>query len=346
MAVGKAHELPGLLSKAKARPVAALIHGGDRSAVYELCQRVMNAIAGTNADALSVTRLTEVQIAGSKERVYEEFSSISMFGGEGVIWISGAGDAAAKALEPLLAGEAAGNFILIDAEALSKTSRLRKLVESHPRCVSVALYEESTHELRGRLERQIATAGLAITGDAILRLLDFISLERGVADSETQKLITYCLGQAQIELEDVTAICGDTSDVSADDLVDAIFEGRLEDADRYAATYGASLGSGRGSLSLVLQHIARLEGMAAQVSLGSSIDGVVSAPRHGIFFKRRASVAHQLRIWDTEALLGAGEKVCGAILQTRQYADLGEAIESRAILALSRMARARQSSAK
>ena len=136
------------------------------------------------------------------------------------------------------------------------------------------------------------------------------------------------------------------SDVSADDLVDAIFEGRLEDADRYAATYGASLGSGRGSLSLVLQHIARLEGMAAQVSLGSSIDGVVSAPRYGIFFKRRASVAHQLRIWDTESLLGAGEKVCGAILQTRQYADLGEAIESRAILALSRVARARQSSAK
>ena len=125
-------------------------------------------------------------------------------------------------------------------------------------------------------------------------------------------------------------------------MVDAIFEGRLEDADRFATIYGASIGSGRGSLSLVLQHIARLEGMAAQISSGSSVDGVVSAPRFGIFFKRRASVAHQLRIWDTAALLSAEEKVCGAILQTRQYADLTEAIESRTVLALSRMARARQ----
>ncbi len=343
MTVGKAHELPGLLSKARPRPVAALIHGGDRSAVYELCMSAVNTITGPNADALSVTRLTEAQIVGAKEKLYEEFQSISMFGGERVIWISGSGDATAKQLGSLLAVETAGNFILVDAEALSKTSRLRKLMESHPRCVSVALYEESTRELRARLQRQIAAAGLSITEDAMARLVDFISLERGVADSETQKLITYCLGQAQIEVEDVTAIRGDTSDVSTDELVDAIFEGRLEDADRCAAIYGASIGSGRGSLSLVLQHITRLEGMAAQINSGSSIDGVVSAPRFGIFFKRRASVAHQLRIWDTAALLSAEEKVCGAILQTRQYTDLTEAIESRTVLALSRMARARQS---
>ena len=71
--------------------------------------------------------------------------------------------------------------------------------------------------------------------------------------------------------------------------------------------------------------------MASQVGQGSTIDSVVHAPRFGIFFKRRASVSIQLRTWDIDALLNAEEKICGAILQTRQHPDLDEALVSRAL---------------
>lgn len=344
MAIGKAHELLPILSRPHSRPMMALVHGNDRSAVYDLCQSSVTKIIGPSANDLNLTRLTEQQITSAKDRLHEEFASISMFGGERAIWISGCGDATAKIIEPLLASEVNGNFILMDAESLTKTSKLRKLVEAHSRAICVALYEESNSELQARLERQIKEAGLKITADALEKLLLLISFERGVADSETQKLLTYCYGQAQIEVEDVMAICGDTSEVSTDDLVDAIFEGNLEDADRFAANYAASLGSGRSSLSLVLQHVVKLESMSAQISQGVSIDSIVSSPRFGIFFKRRGSIARQLRVWDAEALLSAEEKICSAILQTRQYADLADAIENRTILALSRVARSRQSS--
>ncbi len=344
MSVVKASELLGLLTGRRNMPTAVLIHGADRSAVHELCQRVVAKVTGGNDDALNVSRLTDAQLAGSKDRLYEEFASISMFGGSHVVWVSGAGDVFTKLLEPILAGEQAGNLILADAESLPKTSRLRKLFEANANCASVALYEESAHELRGRLERQILAAGLTITEEALARLMEFISFERAVADSETQKLITYCLGQREIDIEDVLAICGDTSDISFDDLVDAVFEGNLEDADRFVMTLSASPAAGRGSLSVVLQHIVRMQAMAGQVNLGSSIDSVVSAPRFGIFFKRRASISHQLRNWDLTALLNAEEKICAAVLQTRQYPDLDDAITSRTLLALSRAARSRTAS--
>ena len=89
-----------------------------------------------------------------------------MFGGNRVIWISAAGDGLAKSIEPVLASETDGNLILIDAEALTKASRLRKLFETHPRAASAALYEESPQELRLRLERLIKSHGLAIDEDA------------------------------------------------------------------------------------------------------------------------------------------------------------------------------------
>jgi DNA polymerase III delta subunit len=99
--------------------------------------------------------------------------------------------------------------------------------------------------------------------------------------------------------------------------------------------------AGRGTLSAVLQHIVKLQGMAAQVLQGSSIDSVVHAPRFGIFFKRRASLSQQLRTWDIEALLNAEEKICAAVLQTRQHPDLDDAIINRTLLALGRNARLR-----
>jgi DNA polymerase-3 subunit delta len=340
MAVVRATELISHLSNPRKAPRAILVHGADRSAVYELCQRVVKKVIESGDETLNVSRLSEAQISGSPGRLFEEFSSVSMFGGNRVIWVSAAGDNLAKSLDPILAGEAGGNLILIDAEALPKSSRLRKLFETHPLAAGVALYEESPQELRLRLERMIKSSGLAIDGDALLRLLEFMSFERAVAESETLKLITYCQGQSTISVEDVQAICGDTSDASMDDLVDAVFEGRLSDVDRYVMSVGASASAGRGTLSAVLQHVVKLQGMASQVTQGLAIDSVVQAPRFGIFFKRRASISMQLRMWDIDALLNAEEKICGAILQTRQHPGLDEALVSRALLALGRGARA------
>ena len=323
-------------------PTAILVHGADRSAVYDLCQDVVKRVIGSSDETLSVTRFVEAQVSSSPGRLFDEFASISMFGGNRVIWVSGAGDSLTKSIEPILSGEVAGNLILLDAEALSKNSRLRKLFEASSRGASVALYEESPQELRHRLERLIKASGLQIEDEALLRLLEFMSFERAVAESETLKLITYCQGQSTISVEDVQAICGDTSDASMDDLVDAIFEGNLGEVDRYVMSVSASASAGRGTLSAVLQHIVKLQGMATQVTQGSSIDSVVHAPRFGIFFKRRASISLQLRTWDIDALLNAEEKICNAILLTRQLPDLDDAIISRTLLALGRSARLRE----
>jgi DNA polymerase III subunit delta len=337
MSVVKASELAGLFSTSKAMPIAVLVHGADRSAVYDLCKQVVKKVTGSADDALSIIRLTEQQVTGVKERLYEEFASVSMFGDKQVVWISDAGDAVVKSLEPILASETPGNLIVLDAESLAKTSKLRKLCEANSRCASVALYEESPQELRARVQRQIKTAGLEISEDAMQKFMEFISFERAVGESEAQKLILYCHGQTTIEAEDVNAICGDTSEASSDELVDAVFGGNLLETDRFTA----SLSGGRSSLSLALQHVTKLQAMSVQVSQGLSVDSVVNSPRFGIFFKRRSAIASQLKIWDTEALLNAEEKICAAVLQTRQYPDLDEAIISRTLLALSRSARLR-----
>jgi DNA polymerase III subunit delta len=337
MTLVKASELAGLFASGKSPPVVVLIHGADRSAVYDLGKQLVRKVTGVVDEALGSVRLAEQQVTGSHERLYEEFASVSLFGDKQVVWVSDAGDAIAKVLEPILQSETSGNLILIDAEGLPKTSKLRKLCEGSSSCVSVALYEESPQELRGRLQRQIRAAALEITEEAMQRLLELVSFERAVGESETQKLTLYCHGSATIEVEDVDAICGDTSEASSDDLVDAVFGGNLNEADRFSSTVVGN----RNGLSLVLQHVTKLQAMALQATHGQSIDTVVNSPRFGIFFKRRSAVSSQLKLWNVESLMAAETRICNAVLQTRQYPDLDDAIVNRTLLALSRSARLR-----
>ncbi len=337
MAIAKPGELTTLLSGHKSQPRAILIHGADRSAVYDLCRQSLKKIVGTADDPLRVTQLTEAQAVSGPDRLYAAVSMVSMFGDKHVVWISDGGDGLTKILETLLAENTAGNTILVDSESLSKTSKLRKLFESHPQCVSVALYEESVNELRARLEKQVKSRGFLITADALQKLLEIVSSERTVGESETEKLMLYCHGNATIHVDDVEAICGDTAETSQDDLVDAVFGGKLLETDRYAeATSG-----GRSNLSIVLQHAVKLQAMAMLVAQNQSPESIAAMPRFGIFFKRRHIVATQLRQWDLDELLKAEEKICHAILQTRQHAALEEAIISRTLLALSRSVRGR-----
>jgi DNA polymerase-3 subunit delta len=339
MAVVKPTALLALLGGRRDTPQVVLIHGADHGAAQDLSRKVVHKVLGAQDDAMNLVHLTEQQLSSARERLHEEFAALSMFGDKRVIWISGAGEATARQLEAILAEGTAGNLILVDAEALPKTSKLRKLCEADGRSASVALYEETPHELRLRLEQQIAASGLSIDEDAMVRLLELASFDRAVSESETQKLTLYCHGQQKITLEDVEAICGDTSEASGDDTIDAVFEGRLHDVDHMTTLLAASGATYRSGLSAILAHVVKLQGMAAQVIQGSGVEAVVAHPRNAIFFKRRAAVIRQLRSWNLEALFEAERKTNQAILLTRRRPELEDAITNRTLLALARTAR-------
>jgi DNA polymerase III subunit delta len=332
MATARAHEALGLVSGRRERLACILVHASDRGGAVDLCRELAIKITGGGGD-MNVIRLREAD----KDRLYAEVFSISMFGGEQVVWLSAAGDGVAPVLEQILTSTERGNLILIDSDALPKSSKLRKLCEASPRAVTVPLYEETTVELRIRLSARLSSAGLSIADDAMEHLLQVVARERAAGTAEIEKLITYAHGKSSVMLEDVIAICGDSYEASADDILDAVFEGSMADADRFSTIFEQA--SSRSALAAALAYAAKLETLAAQVEQGQSPDAVARSPANGIFFKRQQRVARQLRLWTLPALLEAEQKIGAAILQARQERDLEAAITSRTLLAVGWLAR-------
>jgi DNA polymerase III subunit delta len=85
--------------------------------------------------------------------------------------------------------------------------------------------------------------------------------------------------------------------------------------------------------------LARLEAVSAAMARGLDLSSACRAARPPIFDKQQAAAGRQLRVLSGDDLGKAQVAVQAAILQSRQMADLGDAITARCLLSLARMAR-------
>lgn len=75
------------------------------------------------------------------------------------------------------------------------------------------------------IDQELSADNLRIAPAARQRLIESLGGDRIASRNEIRKLALYCRGAEVIEEDDVLAIIGDASTVSADDAVDAILKG-------------------------------------------------------------------------------------------------------------------------
>lgn len=317
-----------------------LIYGADAGTVRELAGRAVVKIAGTADDPFNVVRLDDAALASDPGRLADEFASLSMLGGKRAVWVTDAGEAFFLSVEPILNGGGGGNLIVAESGNLAKSSRLRTAFEKSERAYAVAVYEGGSGEIAELVESILSPLGLALAPDAGVRLLELLGTDRSAARQEIGKLVTYCLGAAEIGLEDVEAVCGESSGGDADALIDAVFGGEVEAADRGFTLLTASGTDAGRILTLAGLHAVKLQSLKLDIDKGTRAEDALRSSKPPVFFKRHEAVRVQLRIWDLAALLSATSTLANCVAQMRRTPALAETLASRALLALARNGRA------
>jgi DNA polymerase III subunit delta len=336
LTVLEASPAPELLRKIGHR-IAVLIYGGDESAVRELAAALVKAAAGSLDDPFAVTRLEDAHLLKNKGLLADEAGALPPLGGRRVVWLTGAGQGFLAAMQPLL-GMTAGNLIVAEAGVLAKSAALRNLFETSDRTAIVPLYEDSPERVRLIIAEELRIAGLIAADGAIERLMEVISPARAQLRQELAKLVLYCGGKREVTIEDVEAVCGEASEPSPDDVCDAAFGGKLDEADIQARRLLASGLAGNRLLSMLLAHAARLREMRAAMAAGKTASVVMKTARPPIFFRRQAAVSRQLAMWELPALESAACTLLAAIAQTREFRELEDDIAVRTLLSLARAA--------
>lgn len=315
-----------------------LVHGADSAAVASFGRQIVRAVGGASAEAERYDASILKEGAG---RIQDEFYSLSLLGDRRVLWIDDVGDANLKALADIITSTQSANFIFLNASTLAKSSKLRVACEEATKFGAMALYEEGIEAVRNRLGNQISKAGLKWDDGAEETFIEIVGTDRSVVNQECEKLMLYCLGQTTIASMDVLAVCGDTATSSSDSLIDAMLIGDLELVDRMFINLDSDGGGQRMILSSAISHLVRLQELRGIIDSGANADTAVRGARPPIFFKRQTAVTSQLRKFDASELMSMQQSLAAAIFQSRKNADLGDAITSRALLSVARLARSK-----
>jgi DNA polymerase III subunit delta len=315
-----------------------LVHGADGAAVASFGRRVVRAIVGAGGEAVRYDASLLKEGAG---RIQDEFYSLSLLGDRRVLWIDDVIDAGLKTLLEIITSTQSANFVFLSADQLSKTSKLRLACEGAPKFGALALYEEGIDAVRTRLGTLVAKAGLKWGDGAEELFLEIVGNDRSVVTQEFEKLELYCLGETMITAADILAICGDTASSSSDSLVDSMLLGDLESVDRMFGNLDSDTGGQRMILSAAISHLVRLQELRSIMDGGANADTAVRGARPPIFFKRQSAVISQLKKFDAAELMSMQQSLSAATFQTRKNSDLSDAITSRALLSLARLARSK-----
>jgi DNA polymerase III subunit delta len=347
MAILKWTAVDNFLRRDAEKAVAVLIYGPDGGTVRERARQLVISVAGSIDDPFAVARLDDAGLVADPARLADEAQALSFGGGRRVVWVENAGSGFLKAM-PLVTSAAPGNLIVAEAGALAKSAGLRALFEPAAHLWIVPCYEDSAIDLERLIAEELDAKGLATDIEVREALIALLGADRRMSRQELAKLALYCHGKTHVSLADVEAVCGDVAELSADDLLNAVFDGSIADADDAFMRLRDSGLSGSGLLSMASSHTARLTRLRVDVERGKTPEMAVRQARPPVFFKQQPVMQRQVALWDGDSLLAASELLGRAARDTRTttLSSLSDQITHRAFLSLARLALQRRHSAR
>jgi len=336
MAQKKSHEVDGWLSRPDEHITLVLIYGPDRGLVSERAGIFARKTGLPLEDPFSVIKM-DASDADQEGRLLDEARTVPMFADRRLVWVRGIANQTtlAKDVAALLAEPVADAIILLEAGDLKKTSPLRKTVEEARSAMALPCYADDGRGVDALIDEGLSKAGLRISLEARHLLKANLGGDRLASRGEIYKLALYCAGSQEVSADDVRALIGDVSALSADEVVDAVLCGRVGDFDKLFARHISGGNHAFIILAAALRQVQSLQVLREQVEKGGKTpSAVVASARPPIFFSRRRNIEQALQRWTQTMLQSAGDRLLGAILKTRQQPALATETSRQALFAM------------
>jgi DNA polymerase-3 subunit delta len=337
MAQKKAHEVDSFLKRLDRAYPIVLLYGPDKGLVSERAGVFAQLTGLAQDDPFAVIRLDADDINTEPGRLSDEANTISMFGGERLIWVRNAAGqkGLADAVAYLCKNPPADTFILVEAGDLKKGAGLRGTVEQSASAMALPCYSDDARGIDSTIDDVLARTGLQITLDARSLLKESLGGDRLATRAELEKVCLYAHGKQRITIEDVRDIVGDVSATSYETMVDAVMTGNVTD---FTLAFDRAIGTGSANYLILNAAIRQFQSLQTlrygMENEGKNAGSAVAAARPPIFFARKKIVEMALQRWTTQSCARAIERLQRTVLESRRNASLGVAIIRQSMIAL------------
>jgi len=313
-----------------------LVYGPDQGSAAERARRLEKVAEKRARGGVRAVHLAAEEVASDPLRLADEIFGPSLFGGEPLVRLRvfDLRHNILPALQPLLDAPLDGAWAIVEAGDLRKEAGLRRVFEASPHAAAIPSFLPEAADIADLARTMAGEAGKRLSPDSLTLLKERLGGDRLASRGEIDKLLTYVGDAPEITAADIEAIVGETADMQADRAIDAALLGdhktletelRRLRAEGYAA---AALGA------QALRHLVILNAPALAVAAGAPAPAAIERLRPPLFHKRKDAAAAALRRWPPPALRQARRRVAAAILRSRRFPDLADALLSDALHAI------------
>jgi DNA polymerase III subunit delta len=334
MGVLREPDLADFLKRKAAKFNGLLLFGNDDGAISAAARQVIASFSGGEEPL----KLDASAIVSDPGLLSDAFLSMSLLGDRRLIIVNGVSDNHVSHVQSVVNSQALGNFVLFIAESLKKGSKLRDIIEASTLMTSISFYAEGEAALIVRTQTLMRERGATFEEGAAERFVELLGSDRSVLMGEVEKLSLFVHPATSISISDVENICGDQASFEADNVISSLMEGNLDETDRIYTSMLLS-GDNKSVLIMVQMYLSRLENVSAAVARGADAMSACRSAKPPFFDKQQQAVLRYIRFLSGDDLGRMQTSVQQAILQSRQNADLGDAITGRCLLSLARMTR-------
>jgi DNA polymerase-3 subunit delta len=288
-------ELEKFLAAPPATCRVFLFYGPDQGLVAARAKIIAAKLVPDITDPFAVTLLDAELLAKDPARLISESSTLALGTSQRLVWVRGADDSAAKAVEALLLAGNIAAFVVIEGADLPAKSALRKLAEAAQReAAAIPCYVEDAGQVAQYITRELLSAGWRMSADAAQWFGANLSGDRGLVQNELQKLITY-LGAPKtdntVDLDTLRAIAAGGAVLEEDVFIDAVGTPAAIQMAQKLMLEGQPVPN---LIRTLGRHVSRLYATQMKIQSGMDTKSAMESLQPKIFFKREHAFRAQL----------------------------------------------------
>jgi DNA polymerase-3 subunit delta len=316
-----------------------LFYGSDGMQIAARAETLVRALSSKLGPDAETIRLHDADLAAAPERITVELSTGSLFGGTKIVWLTSCSLKAQAPLAGIAETPLEGGYLVVQAPEMKKGHKLLAAFESAPHLAAIASYGEDEQSLGAAIRQRAQGQGYEIAADAAALIAVRCDFSALLAQSETEKLMTYAGRTRRIALEDVEACLADQQTAGLSEIVDAALSGEGRKALLAFERFMSAEQNVTPVLIVLGQALLRLHAVRTAADAGTPLAEAIKGLRPPVFFKQQDVLAGQARRWTAAALSAQIGRLNTVIMETRLRPALDQDIAADFLIAIAKEAR-------
>jgi len=310
-----------------------LIYGPNEGLIRDHIRKI-------KSDYLNDVDFEEVSITGKSldldPNILEiSANSISMFNSYKLIILESLKDKNISELEFIINAAPTQTMLIVKADNLKKTSKLRKLFESNAQCYALACYEDDAKSMMRLIDNFVKENNISIDRDIKNYLMQTLSTDRMISYNELEKIsLFYKNADNAPNLEEVKNLLNDSSSNNLQKMNESVMYGNTTKSSNIISKL---LSEGNNPISILrslINYLKRLQKVKVEMKKGSNFDSSIKFLRPPLFWKDKDSFQQHCLRWPLNKIERNLSQLLDAEIDCKTNSKLSSILCERSILTI------------